>query len=323
MNLVFDGDFDIDQRPRLKGWFDNGHRTRVYGEIHHSLPIARNQIEMRSIDSIRWRPWIRSIHLTLADVQHALVLSRQRVVFRRSMLVSCVYLGDRHWRQVTGRNAIPHDPPLEIDTTFAGYLSTLYFEQHYWPDASQYVTFTDQVSYKLRIPGPSQPTGQSHSHDAYAPVHPPRTHEGQWFYTMTGSGGEQLNVPIPSIDDTRLLEIEPQIRDLPVDIMRDRYADSLRMLDGIRTSIVHTSRDVFAELHKHSMQATSSSDQSFLTTTLLREECKKLREQLAQMSVGVNQIETNAGNDLPSSSHPGDDLLSSSYKSRNTRRRQF
>ncbi|KAF9595106.1 hypothetical protein IFM89_037040, partial [Coptis chinensis] len=133
MNAILNDVHDHDSWPRMKAWcYEN--RAKEFHEIHHNVHISRQQIEIRSIDSIRWRPWERSRHMSDGIVKFAATLSRFRVILT-SHDHKAYYLGDRYWRHATGEIAVPRDPPAnmlsskdipdETDTLRARYIDSL------------------------------------------------------------------------------------------------------------------------------------------------------------------------------------------------------
>ncbi|KAF5199488.1 hypothetical protein FRX31_010925, partial [Thalictrum thalictroides] len=105
-------EFDRTLFPRVLLW-ETSNRLRILGIVSSNLVQAQQVIETRTIESIRWLPWVRG-SLQLPIVQNSLRLSQQRVVLA-SPEVRVWYLGDKCARQIEGLIAIPYPPPRHMD----------------------------------------------------------------------------------------------------------------------------------------------------------------------------------------------------------------
>ena len=90
--------------PRLSAYFAFD-AVRVF-RVHPTVMDSRYQIEQATDGQICWRPWVDAPHL--AESITALRYSRARCAFSfwSESPRTVVYLGDRLWRQLTGRITI-------------------------------------------------------------------------------------------------------------------------------------------------------------------------------------------------------------------------
>lgn len=114
-----------------------------------SIQVVRGQIECRFQETIVWRPWRSSDARRRQSFQHALQLSRTRTVFQSPTGVSVLYLGERLWRQFTGRYAVPSPPTMP---TLAGVAETLQWEAMHpgqRMDGGTLVTYVSRWCYEV------------------------------------------------------------------------------------------------------------------------------------------------------------------------------
>ncbi|KAF6146905.1 hypothetical protein GIB67_018558 [Kingdonia uniflora] len=67
-----------------------------------------------TIETITWEPWLESKVSQIEDVLTTKLLSRKRMPLQVPNGNCEYYLGDRCWRQLTGEELIPMDPPLSM-----------------------------------------------------------------------------------------------------------------------------------------------------------------------------------------------------------------
>ncbi|KAF9593710.1 hypothetical protein IFM89_024699 [Coptis chinensis] len=72
----------------------------------------------------------------------------------------------------------------------------------------------DGIRPELRIPGPASPQSHPRSYNAYAAVTPTRGDNCEWYYTVMGFDGCDRYIPISSVDDTCVAELQPNIVEL-------------------------------------------------------------------------------------------------------------
>ncbi|MCL7043794.1 hypothetical protein MKW94_021775 [Papaver nudicaule] len=104
---------------------------------------ARKQVNLRSIEGTTWQPWDGSEHATRDELVFSLELSRSRYFFFDiEEKKGYKYLGERCWHQVTGKIAIPHQPPpIEGDT----------FEMKSCDDYITYASVQDYVAWWSQV----------------------------------------------------------------------------------------------------------------------------------------------------------------------------
>ncbi|KAF6171163.1 hypothetical protein GIB67_035120 [Kingdonia uniflora] len=74
----------------------------------------RYHIDHRTVDTITWEPWLESAVFEIDDVLTAKLLSRKKMPLQVPNGNCKYYLGDRCWRQLTGKARVPLDPPLSM-----------------------------------------------------------------------------------------------------------------------------------------------------------------------------------------------------------------
>ncbi|KAL5705003.1 hypothetical protein ACHQM5_023355 [Ranunculus cassubicifolius] len=256
-----------DWRPRIGGMVSGA--SRFIGSIRNHYDMTRTQMEQMTQRSIHWRPWFRSAHLAAADVQRALQLSRARVVLRGYRLEDqCWYLGDRCFRQLTGRISIPWDVPPTMDVRRGADIPPHVVDQSYvdmsWADSEghtahvteeQYTRYWSRVSigrlltdamhvgnvelYGPRAlrPGvelgqPSQPVPDRHPVAAYVP--PPIPEEGPASFQVWTSQAQTQTLPVPYVPPERFAELHPHFDDYRPDQIRDLSIQTTLTAEGLR-----------------------------------------------------------------------------------------
>ncbi|KAL5713092.1 UDP-arabinose 4-epimerase [Ranunculus cassubicifolius] len=265
-----------DRYPRLSAYF--GYDVQ---RVHRSLITlrdARYQIEAATDSQIVWRPWIDSPHEDATIT--ALGYSHSRCVFdywgEGSVVV---YLGDRLWRQLTGRTAIPISISLPLTLMISEIRAA--YQDGRWQDAevhclyvrdgcyaawwrrvsvghlvapryrdgnADYIT-DDVVRVDLETPGPSQHTGRGVRPRARAVVEPgpEPTLLSQYFTTVTLDGEEDI-AAIP--DDAFMLsdmELGEDFSRLSTDEMTRRYRRSLQKIAGLQIELAQRTRAMSQE----------------------------------------------------------------------------
>ncbi|KAF6144319.1 hypothetical protein GIB67_024546 [Kingdonia uniflora] len=99
--------------PRLRAW-EMGNRRKTNDQVANLFIIGRYHSYHRTVETITWEPWFDSAVSETEDVLNAKLLSRKRIPLQVPNGSCKYYLGDRCWRQVTGKVRIPLDPPLSM-----------------------------------------------------------------------------------------------------------------------------------------------------------------------------------------------------------------
>ena len=71
-----------DVRPKIARWNRDQLDMNMTDQIRFNISMARNQLEMRTVSSIIWEPYMGSSYQGEHDIQVAATLPRQRVIFQ-------------------------------------------------------------------------------------------------------------------------------------------------------------------------------------------------------------------------------------------------
>ena len=99
--------------PRIHRWSLENVET-AKNSVRFNLEVADQQLEMRSMQSIIWQPYTNDIALQFPIQQISFHLSRCRYLLVDPQVGGNWYLGERCYRQIFGRIAIPNDPPVQM-----------------------------------------------------------------------------------------------------------------------------------------------------------------------------------------------------------------
>ncbi|KAL5704612.1 hypothetical protein ACHQM5_023013 [Ranunculus cassubicifolius] len=269
--------------PMANGWYMERMMTRVLG-FRASYPAqgsgasqlitlrdARYQLEAATDSQIVWRPWIDSPHEDATIT--ALGYSRSRCVFDYWGEGSeVVYLGDRLWRQLTGRTAIPVSISLPLTLMIPEIRAAR--EDGRWQDAevhclyvragcyaawwrrvsvghlvapryrdgnADYIT-DDAVRVDLETPGQSRHTGRGVRPRARAVPQPgpEPTLLSQYFTTVTLDGEEDTAAISDEAFMLSDMELGEDFSRLSMEEITRRYRRSLQKIAGLQ--IEHAQR---------------------------------------------------------------------------------
>ncbi|KAF6163085.1 hypothetical protein GIB67_001413 [Kingdonia uniflora] len=267
--------------PRLGRWV-HMNKLRVANQTHHNLGNARLQIELRTLENIEWQPWRGSKYIGLPLIQRAEAFSRKRVLLHNPSYGPKWYLGDRCWRQMTGTESVPMDPPAGM--TESEEISDAEVEvlrQHNFIDATPFVVlgidyrvYWRRVSMGYLLPayhrgvnvdlvghgafreGLRIPRAEGHGYisKVHEDMEIPEVSEEDpgWFMEVAGVGGGATSrfLPIPSMDDTETIGV-PVPDTLTRDELAHRYLQSLRLSTGMRTLTLEHTREIWLEVNRY------------------------------------------------------------------------
>ncbi|KAF6157737.1 hypothetical protein GIB67_037310 [Kingdonia uniflora] len=99
--------------PRLRAW-ERGSRRKANDQATNLFILGKYHIDHYTIEMITWEPWLESAVSEIKDILTAKLLSRKRMPLQVPNGNCKFYLGDRCWRQLTGKARIPLDPSLSM-----------------------------------------------------------------------------------------------------------------------------------------------------------------------------------------------------------------
>ncbi|KAF6145448.1 hypothetical protein GIB67_032571 [Kingdonia uniflora] len=93
--------------PRLRTW-ERGNKRKTNNQAANLFIIGIYHIDHRTVETITWEPWFDSAVSEIKDVLNAKLLSRKRMPLQVPNENCEYYLGDKCWRQVTGKGPATH-----------------------------------------------------------------------------------------------------------------------------------------------------------------------------------------------------------------------
>ncbi|KAF6139905.1 hypothetical protein GIB67_009752 [Kingdonia uniflora] len=122
--------------PRMLAWQTTRRKFTGNKEKHH-LALMRQQLDLRTINSIQWDPFRNMKDTLKREVVIAGNISRKRVLLQCPFGGYKWYLGDRCWAQLEHRD-VPYDPPEKLHCFPTDNLVTSLREAG-WIEAQHYI----------------------------------------------------------------------------------------------------------------------------------------------------------------------------------------